>query len=644
MSFGACRESPRQQQLERLGKNFQHQQQEHLEQSRNFEARKLQAQCAQRREAYFSNSWPGGQERHNSYSDSSLFPPTNLDREPFSSACYGRRPAIDSRASQLRQSTCLVDGDTCCAWSQQPARIQPIGRVRMRENVPSFNSSTLAAPNRKQAPGGGGGGGQRMALKLAGQQHYVSQQQIGPPLYCQHRWQPSLAGARQIYAPAPAKQPVAAGYSALECAEQHESECSCSDSIECLSLLANPCRPPVNQLQLHNSQPALGSREGRPSSSTNQHSFHHRPFMPHVQPMLAPQLSASVSSSSSPPQPPQPPLSVQQMALPAPLVGQSTYTASPDTITDSMMVLGPQHQDAHQIPQTPPPPPILSAAGRPNGGQDFNNSDPNPASDRIQNARHPDCAANLEADKRAAAIKQHKHHKQTVSFRRSATEAIKAATFGPPGSAGGSNGCSAERDKLYRQRSAGPPSSTGALKFSGDSAAQQQQQQQSMSNERKQTQTDNSRVSAGGGTSGTNSGDKTFIANKTKRAGQLGAQHTMAMQTCPTSPIVTNHGQLHQNQHQHRQQQQSRSSLAHLAGYPAGPIPSAASVVGAAAAPRAGHLLASGNTIDGPISLPAITSHRTNSPWMRISSIILTPVGIVIVLFIVVSPLLHYLM
>lgn len=45
-----------------------------------------------------------------------------------------------------------------------------------------------------------------------------------------------------------------------------------------------------------------------------------------------------------------------------------------------------------------------------------------------------------------------------------------------------------------------------------------------------------------------------------------------------------------------------------------------------------------------PISIPAITSHRTNSPWMRISSIILTPIGIVIILFIVVSPLLHYLM
>lgn len=45
-----------------------------------------------------------------------------------------------------------------------------------------------------------------------------------------------------------------------------------------------------------------------------------------------------------------------------------------------------------------------------------------------------------------------------------------------------------------------------------------------------------------------------------------------------------------------------------------------------------------------PISLPAVISHRTNSPWMRISSIILTPIGIVIILFIVVSPLLHYLM
>lgn len=45
-----------------------------------------------------------------------------------------------------------------------------------------------------------------------------------------------------------------------------------------------------------------------------------------------------------------------------------------------------------------------------------------------------------------------------------------------------------------------------------------------------------------------------------------------------------------------------------------------------------------------PMPPLAITSHRTNSPWMRISSIILTPIGIIIVLFIVVSPLLHYLM
>ena len=37
-------------------------------------------------------------------------------------------------------------------------------------------------------------------------------------------------------------------------------------------------------------------------------------------------------------------------------------------------------------------------------------------------------------------------------------------------------------------------------------------------------------------------------------------------------------------------------------------------------------------------------THRTNSPWMRLSSIILMPIGLVIILFIVVSPLLHYLM
>jgi len=41
---------------------------------------------------------------------------------------------------------------------------------------------------------------------------------------------------------------------------------------------------------------------------------------------------------------------------------------------------------------------------------------------------------------------------------------------------------------------------------------------------------------------------------------------------------------------------------------------------------------------------PVVSSHRTNSPWMRLSSIILTPIGLVIIMFIVVSPLLHYLM
>lgn len=49
--------------------------------------------------------------------------------------------------------------------------------------------------------------------------------------------------------------------------------------------------------------------------------------------------------------------------------------------------------------------------------------------------------------------------------------------------------------------------------------------------------------------------------------------------------------------------------------------------------------------LDGnEVHLPMPSSHRTHSSWMRISSIILTPVGILIVLFIVISPLLHYLM
>lgn len=44
-----------------------------------------------------------------------------------------------------------------------------------------------------------------------------------------------------------------------------------------------------------------------------------------------------------------------------------------------------------------------------------------------------------------------------------------------------------------------------------------------------------------------------------------------------------------------------------------------------------------------PYGRPMIrTSHRTHSSWMRISSIICIPVGMIIVIFIVASPLLHY--
>lgn len=41
---------------------------------------------------------------------------------------------------------------------------------------------------------------------------------------------------------------------------------------------------------------------------------------------------------------------------------------------------------------------------------------------------------------------------------------------------------------------------------------------------------------------------------------------------------------------------------------------------------------------------PVVTSHRTRNSWMRISSIICIPVGMIIVVFIVVSPLFHYMM
>lgn len=481
--------------------------------------------------------------------------------------------------------------------------------------------TSLPAPPCPQA--GVGGGGQRAAFKLAGA---AAQQQQ------QHQSRKMPICQRSTW-PAGPHSPGQADYG--DCDEQQSDECSCSSSIDCLSSptghLGEPkhlhqpapqrnqphhVRHPQQHLAERPSDDDCSFIQQRPHQHHQHHHHHqhhqafhdHRPLVPHSS--VPPYTGSSASPHAHAhlqQQQQQPPLvqQHQQAAQPPPLLRQTTYTATSETITDSAPAGG-----GLPIPLTPPPPPVMGSAAAASANTAPSNAD------MVIRANAYHTLSRLEQKQGAHYSKQ----RQTVSFRRSATAdyAADMKQQQPGGDYSDNNGQNDDKSHkalLHRQRSAGIGLTSAGSRALGGAQAKQ---------------------------SSTVSSNRTTTSNNNSNAkinGQPGSQLRPASlhnhsSTSPLSIVANTDANQH---HQHHQHLNTTAPMTPAAGYPpSSPLPSQAI--------RAGLLAPLTTTFDGVCSLPAITSHRTNSPWMRISSIILAPIGLIIILFIVVSPLLHYLM
>lgn len=328
----------------------------------------------------------------------------------------------------------------------------------------------------------------------------------------------------------------------------------------------------------------------------------------------------------------------------APLVRQATYTATSETITDSSLQLLPSRGSPPTIGSTQ----MLDRNNIPPEFSDQHNKQPlDEYHGGISVPELPQQAAKQSSSKQQKQQQQLNslNKRQTVSFRRSATadqtEDVKQVHKQQQYKQncqtnhiynGDDKGNLDRRDaKLYRQRSAGFTMQQQQLK-SGEINLNRPSQQAKVANSNKRISSNdndtlNEQQLANQYRPVTNTNQCPGSPNLATQSGGGGSGGMNSINTggpglAGSGPGSGSGGHIH---HQ-----------TPVATYPQ-PLPLTPASI------RAAHLLTSNNAFEG-ISLPAITSHRTNSPWMRISSIILTPIGIVIILFIVVSPLLHYLM
>lgn len=559
--------------------------------------------------------------------------------------------------------------------------------------------------------------GQRMALKMSHQQGIkpgaIQQQQ-------QH-W-PPVGGTRYGIMHGSPESPINSA-DCIECQKQ-ESDCSCSNSLDC-SLSQHPSplhQPPPSQPMgqhqmlghrqqtLHSDSDCafINQHHHQQQTTTYQQHHQHRPLMSHSSvppfngPLGAPQPLAAHHHHTHPHRHPHS-HAAHQPPMP-PLVRQTTYTFTSDTITDQS-ILGhqPQQQTNKHLQQQQQRQialePQAQATHEPNQHRTGQSVEFIPAT--LERVNEQVGASNYQATAAAVGVQaetleqqqqqqQYNSNKQrqTVSFRRSITadqsefgnkqlnskqQSIynesgfqvtvgdKTTTNDPRQQHNNNNN---KGGQLHRQRSAGSglqatannttatlvPKSLDSSRISKQINNNQQQTasevgapttreaggKQNNSSRTNNINNINNNNAAVVPTSGALSGPQT---SGPYRAGAL---------ACPASnsPVLASAidgGGAASQQHLHQQ--------ANLAQLPGATYPHPSPLHGAH---RSNHLLA-GNGSSGAaaaaaaaafdgISLPPITSHRTNSPWMRISSIILTPIGIVIILFIVVSPLLHYLM
>lgn len=382
-------------------------------------------------------------------------------------------------------------------------------------------------------------------------------------------------------------------------AHQHQHR-PLQDQDEC-SFIESPQHP--HQHNNHNNHHNHNTNNSRQHRRPHQAQTFHQPLMTN---------SSAGTLSGSPPR-----QAVPVAPSAAPLVARqavATYTATADTITDSSLMGAP-------VALTPP-----------------------------QQQQQPHQVAGSASDFSSPANEQWRQHQLVGQYRdlQPAQHQRAALKLHATSSGGGANGASAAAAAKQRQ--------AVSFRRSNTSVAGDQQQQQHR--QRAQTLSRNSHLEAalqapatapgqammvagGGGESGTAArGNKSGGALTASAEGQqLSSGADLA--ACPSSPAA---GAPTNGPHRSQQQQQHLPGIGLPYPSPVTPLSIATATAGAKTTRglslRGSHLLAS-QQLNGSFTLPPITSHRTNSPWMRISSIVLAPLGMLIVLFIVVSPLLH---
>ena len=567
----------------------------------------------------------------------------------------------------------------------QPASIRPM--------PPSGNPSSQMQPPKATSAGqtgaggplmlGPSGGGQRTALKLGPRPASILSEPLPLPQLHHHNKQAGWQQQQQQQAQMsprlrgpPTSEPSAcfdAPSAGLDCSgatvtnttDQDESDCSCSNnSLDCLTDPTQSTSSQLEQLE----QPLLGANCASPQPMASQqhqpgthprhannahhhhhhhhhhhqaqhnhhghhhHHHHHHPNQQllqhqHHQQPVAPhyQHRPLLPHASMPPL-----LGSSQVSAPPPLVRHSTYTASSDTFTDRPMQTGggglmgvasAGYSDRHTA-LTPRPPTSGDDGQLVRVRDDFVPANEGFFDDSRQNT---------------AMVRQHhnKGARPAVSFRRPANtrapnsdrsswredqQQMYNADNQPLASNNGSGVASYPSSLERSQRVVGNTSASQRRAVSGGQGTGQAQYGHSSLQRSTRQQHDSYAAS-----NANNGRNNTLQQN---------------CQTRPTSPTSGRSQPVSQAQSGNLGNASTNTLIAHQL-FTATPMPPSSLRASAAQ-----HLLASANPYEAAsfCPLPAITSHRTNSPWMRMTSIVMTPVGIVIVMFIVVSPLLHYLM
>lgn len=373
-----------------------------------------------------------------------------------------------------------------------------------------------------------------------------------------------------------------------------------------------------------------GPPQSAPAAFPPHNNFHLPPPSPqHVVPIQRQPASSHRPLVPRASMPPLPLVANQQLSQqqqpPPPLVRHSTYTASSDTFTDhtvavGSLVAGGQHHQHTELQRAAMTPPHQQVAGHFYG----------PGSQTLQNRN------------------SNQSGQQAGRFRRAATTRESSSKWRPASGSGG-NQVIYSQQQQYQW-----PTQQSADEGSSDPKQRAHHRSDSGGKQRHEREIPASVVV----NSINQASDKqTRQPSSTNKSNNPSQRHG-ASSTRPMDALITHHtddtnvGPMVGTGALGTQNVAGLPPAATAAFFPHSPMPPMSMSYRALSALSGSgggshQLFANASPFEAVAfcpPVPIITSHRTNSPWMRLSSIILTPIGLVIILFIVVSPLLHYLM